>query len=236
MGLLAAGLCSPFVGKMIDRYGGHVVMPSAFSPALPAWSPRPTPSNPVAYFAVWVLLGAAMAAALYDPAFATLGAHFRDERAPSHHATHFHRRLCIDRELAAHASPDRKDRLARHLSGLCGTARFRRRAALAFALPREHAAPRSSRSRRPRAGTAEAPAGEGLPFVARRRAFALYVFVPSALSAHMLAIFARCGIDAATVVSIGALFGPAQVAARLLEFIFARKQHPLTIARGAVGS
>src|ERR1700722_10426848 len=27
LGLLAAGLCSPFVGKMIDRHGGHVVMP-----------------------------------------------------------------------------------------------------------------------------------------------------------------------------------------------------------------
>ena len=33
---------------------------------------------------------------------------------------------------------------------------------------------------------------------------------------------------------IGALFGPAQVAARLLEFTFARNQHPLVIARFAV--
>src|SRR5260221_10233746 len=28
LGLLAAGLCSPFVGRMIDRHGGRPVMPA----------------------------------------------------------------------------------------------------------------------------------------------------------------------------------------------------------------
>jgi hypothetical protein len=65
-------------------------------------------------------------------------------------------------------------------------------------------------------------------------AFAAYAFVPSGLSAHLLAIFGRAGIDAATVVAIGALFGPAQVAARIGELVFARGVHPLQIARFAV--
>jgi hypothetical protein len=43
------------------------------------------------------------------------------------------------------------------------------------------------------------------------------------LSAHLLAIFRRDGIDAATVVTVGALFGPAQVCARLVEHAFARR-------------
>jgi len=43
------------------------------------------------------------------------------------------------------------------------------------------------------------------------------------------------GIDAATVVAIGALFGPAQVAARICELVFARRTHPLNVARFAVG-
>ena len=55
------------------------------------------------------------------------------------------------------------------------------------------------------------------------------------MSAHLLAIFGRAGLDAATVVAIGALFGPAQVAARSCEFIFARGVHPLHVARFAVG-
>jgi hypothetical protein len=65
-------------------------------------------------------------------------------------------------------------------------------------------------------------------------AFAAYAFVPSGLSAHLLAIFGRAGIDAATAVAIGALFGPAQVAARVGELVFARGIHPLQLARFAV--
>jgi len=59
--------------------------------------------------------------------------------------------------------------------------------------------------------------------------------VPSALSAHLLAIFGRAGIDATTVVAIGTLFGPAQVLARICEFTFARNVHPLWVGRFAVG-
>jgi hypothetical protein len=66
-------------------------------------------------------------------------------------------------------------------------------------------------------------------------AFAAYAFVPSGLSAHLLAIFGRSGIDMATAVAFGALFGPAQVAARICEFTFARHLHPLLVARFAVG-
>jgi hypothetical protein len=65
-------------------------------------------------------------------------------------------------------------------------------------------------------------------------AFAAYAFVPSGLAAHLLAMFQRFGLEAGTVVAIGALFGPSQVAARLIEFLFARNVHPLVIARFAV--
>ncbi len=47
-------------------------------------------------------------------------------------------------------------------------------------------------------------------------------------------MFGRAGIDPATVVLIGALFGPSQVGARLFEFIFASNVHPLNIARFAL--
>jgi hypothetical protein len=75
----------------------------------------------------------------------------------------------------------------------------------------------------------------GLPFVLVAAAFAAYAFVPSGLSAHLLTIFARSGIDAGTVVWIGALFGPAQVGARLIEFSFGRDLHPLWVVRFALG-
>jgi len=76
----------------------------------------------------------------------------------------------------------------------------------------------------------------GLSFLLVAGAFATYAFIPSGLSAHLLAIFTRADIDSGTVVWIGALFGPAQVGARLIEFAFARNLHPLWIARFALSA
>jgi predicted MFS family arabinose efflux permease len=76
---------------------------------------------------------------------------------------------------------------------------------------------------------------KGLPFILVAAGFAVYAFVPSGLAAHLLAIFGRAGVDPATAVAIGAMFGPAQVAARLCELFFGRGLHPLTIARIALG-
>ena len=73
-----------------------------------------------------------------------------------------------------------------------------------------------------------------MAFVLVTAAFTAYAFVPSALSAHLLAIFGRTGIDSATVVFIGTLFGPAQVAARVTELAFGRNVHPLPVGRAAV--
>jgi MFS family permease len=68
-----AGLVSPRIGWLIDRHGGHLVMPigsllAALGLALLVYA-----AHPAAYLAVWALLGVATAATLYDPAFATLG-------------------------------------------------------------------------------------------------------------------------------------------------------------------
>jgi hypothetical protein len=75
----------------------------------------------------------------------------------------------------------------------------------------------------------------GFAFILVAAGFASYAFVPSALSAQLLAIFHRFGLSPATVVAIGMLFGPAQVLARICELSFARHLHPLWVARSAVG-
>ncbi len=74
----------------------------------------------------------------------------------------------------------------------------------------------------------------GIAFLLLVAAFSAYAFIPSGLSAHLLAILKRAGIDAGTAVFVGTLFGPSQVAARLCEFIFARNIHPLSMVRFAV--
>ena len=60
LGLLIAGLVAPFVGRSIDRYGGHVVMAAgALVSALGLFGLAHARSAAV-YLAVWMVLGVAM--------------------------------------------------------------------------------------------------------------------------------------------------------------------------------
>ncbi|MFO7529040.1 MAG: hypothetical protein R6W86_09590 [Marinobacter sp.] len=58
-------------------------------------------------------------------------------------------------------------------------------------------------------------------------AFTVLAFVMTALSVHLLEVLRQRSIETATVVMIGMLIGPAQVAARVLEFTFGRDFHPV---------
>jgi MFS family permease len=230
VGLLAAGLISPFVGRSIDRYGGHVVMTMGSLIGALGLFLLPHAAHPAAYIAVWVVLGVAMAANLYDSAFATLGRIFgAAARRPitaltlaggfastaSWPATHF----------LLQAAGWRGTYVIYALVMLLVAAPLH-----ALALPRTQAA-----SETPATPDGPKPAkvlpATGWPFLLVASAFAAYAFVPSGLSAHLLAVFMREGIDPTTVVWIGALFGPAQVFARIIEFTFGKALHPIWVAR-----
>jgi MFS family permease len=234
IGLLVAGLTSPYVGRGIDRFGGHVVMAlGSLIGALGLFLIVHAASQP-AYLAVWCVLGLAMAANLYDAAFGSLGRIFgAAARRPI-------TALTLAGGFASTASWPATHVLLEAV-GWRGT--YLVYAVLlaviaaplhALALPRSHA-----EMQNPAPGAAE-PAkvlpASGLPFVLVAAAFASYAFVPSGLSAHLLAIFTRGGVDAGTVVWIGALFGPAQVGARLIEFAFGRDIHPLWVVRFALST
>ncbi len=231
--LLTAGLVAPYVGASIDRHGGHVVMTCGSLLSAAGLVALVHAEHPLAYLAVWMFLGLGLAASLYDPAFATLGRIFgAAARRPITYLT------------LAGGFASTVGWPATHL--LLGAAGWRSTylvyAALfvlvcaplhAFALPRTRAAAAPAPAAgQPAPAALLAPAG--LAFMLVAAAFASYAFVPSALSAHLLAIFGRSGIDAATVVTIGALFGPAQVAARIGELAFGRHTDPLNVARFAV--
>lgn len=230
--LLMAGITSPFVGKWIDRYGGHAVMPAGFLLGAVALLAITFATNIVAYFAVWILIGIAISATLYDPAFATLARIFGSSARSA---------ITLLTFIGGFASTVSWPLTHLLIEKIGWQSTYQVYAALlafagapllAFTLPREQAA-KLPLPENPVRKAKYLPA-KGLPFLLVACGFALYMFIPSALSAHMLAIFLREGIDAATVVTIGALFGPAQVSARLIEFTFGRKQHPLDIARFAL--
>src|SRR5215468_7683685 len=234
LALLVAGLVSPLVGRLIDRHGGHRVMPVGSLLAALGLLGLAYAEHRASYLAVWVLLGVATAASLYDPAFATLGRIFgAAARAPI-------TTLTLAGGFASTVSWPTTQVLIDRL-GVRGTylvyallLAFVAAPLHAFALPRQ----RADRDPRP-ASARPTPAPllppRGWPFALVAAAFAAHAFVPSGLSAHLLAIFGRSGIDAGSVVAIGALFGPAQVLARIGELLFARAVHPLLVARFAVG-
>jgi MFS family permease len=233
-GLLTAGLVAPRVGAAIDRFGGHVVMPFGSLLGAVGLVGLAHTESPLTYLFVWAVLGAAMAASLYDPAFATLGRIF-GTRARSPITA-----LTLAGGFASTVSWPATHFLITAV-GWRGTYLFY--AALlafvaaplhAFALPRARAGPDAV----PHEVAITAPAyraPKGIDFILVATAFASYAFVPSALSAHLLAVFQRSGLEANAAVMVGTLFGPSQVAARLVEFVFARNVSPLAIARLAVG-
>ena len=214
VGLLTAGLGAPYVGRSIDRFGGHVTM---------------TVGSLIGALGLVLIVHAANRSPIWRcgwcsaspwrrtstiPPSPRSGAFSVPARAPADHRADARRRLCLDGELADDAFPARRRRLARHLSRLCRACSlsFRAAARLGAAARARRTAP-TKPVRRCGAGASVLPP-HGLPFILVASAFAAYAFVPSGLSAHLLAIFARSGIDAGTVVWIGALFGPAQVGAR----------------------
>jgi hypothetical protein len=234
LGLLVGGLVSRYVGSAIDRVGGHIVMPFGSLIGATGLAGLVAAHGALSYFAVWMVLGVAMAASLYDPAFATLGRIFgAAARAPITTLTLAGGFASTVSWPATQFLIDEVGWRGTYLvyAGLlaCVAAPLH-----AFALPRQHAeriAPAAPASDGKPAGFLPS---RGVAFILVAAGFASYAFVPSALSAQLLAIFHRFGLAPSTVVAIGMLFGPAQVLARIGELAVARKTHPLWVARGAV--
>lgn len=235
LALVISGILSPIIGGLIDRHGGNVVMaPGALVGALGMVLIAGIDLWPV-YFVGWALLGVAMASTLYDPAFATLARLF---------GTTARRQITFVTFAGGFASTVGWP--ATHLLldnvGWRGTY-FAFAAVLAcvvaplhgLVLPRKAAPSVAAPSPNPHLMPAEPLRPEGRPFVLIATAFAIYALMLSGVTSNLLAMFQRGGLDAGTVVTLGALFGPSQVAARLADFLLAGRTHPLWIARGAVG-
>ncbi len=234
IGLVASGMLSPTVCGLIDRHGGNIVMSvGALAGALGLALLTVVEQRP-AYLACWLLIGAAMSSTLYDPAFTTL---IRIFGVSARRQITF---VTFAGGFASTVGWPATHFLLEHL-GWRGTY-LTFAAVLAFvvaplhavALPRTVAvAPLQVAS-----GSTVRPVAtmrpEGWPFLLLAAGFALHAFILSGVTSNLLAMLERGGMSAATVVTIGALFGPAQVASRLADFLLTGRTQPLWIARGAV--
>jgi MFS family permease len=231
VGLLAAGLVAPRVGRTIDRKGGRpVLVASSILLAAGLATLALAHSLPV-YMMAWLVMGVGMGSGLYDAAFATLGRLYgRDARQAISTLTlwgGFASTVCWP--LSAW--------LVEHFGwrGACGVyAAIQVLVSLpvhAFVLPGIGAAPPGHKP----SGGADALAAQRILTGARRtRAFLLLAAVltlgavtASMIGVHLLTLLQARGLELAAAVALGALVGPSQVGARVVEMAFGRHYHPI---------
>ncbi|MDA8253835.1 MAG: MFS transporter [Rhodospirillales bacterium] len=225
LGFLVSGLLSPRIGRLIEAEGGRRVLPgSAVLLALGLATLAAAPNLPV-YFAGWLVIGAGMGAGLYDPAFASLGRIYGEgARGPITTVTlfgGFASTVCWPLwAWLTDAAGWRGACLAFaaiHLLLVLPLYRF----VLPPAAGRAHARPR------PAAGAAAGATRAGLAFVLVASSMTLAAVVMTMIAVHLLTLLQARGVSLAAAVALGALLGPSQVFARLLELAVGRGLHPV---------
>ncbi|HZY19958.1 MAG TPA: MFS transporter [Ramlibacter sp.] len=228
LALVVSACTGPWAGRTIDRIGGRAVLACsaiAFAAGLALLSRA---SGLVGLLCAWALLGVAMAAGLYDAAFATL---------VRLHGQHARPSITGVTLMAGFAST-----VGWPASAWMASAWGWRGACLGWAalhlfvsLPLYLSLPRAPavRERPDDRGQAAEPATP-VPLAtaaALAAIFAITWFTSTAMAAHLPRLLQAAGVTLATAVLVGALIGPAQVVARLLEFGVLQRFHPLLAAR-----
>lgn len=230
--LVVMALAGPPVGRAIDRHGGRGVLAISNIVLAAGLALLAAAHGPLLLFGAWCVLGLGMALGLYDSAFATLvRLHGTDARL-----------LITGITLIAGFASTVGWPLTAWLLHHGGW----RDACLAWALINVALALPVNLLCIPRAGRQGAPAGEAKAAEKQNHppsatmplliAFAAATsFVTSAMAAHLPGLLAAMGATGVVAVGAASLLGPAQVLARIVEILAARRYrvHPLVPARVA---
>ena len=225
--LLIAAFAGPAVGRVIDRYGGRGVLVLSNVVLAAGLLVLALASGPILLFTSWAILGIGMSLGLYDAGFAALAALYgSNARGPITGITLF----------AGFASTVSWP-LSTFLNGALGW----RETVLVWAalnlvigiplnllLPVPTRQTHLSRGAEPSIGWKPYRQMFLLAFV-----FAAVWFVTGAMAAHLPGLLESAGATPVQAIAAAALVGPAQVAARSMEFFVLRRAHPLISARVA---
>ena len=238
LALLVSAVLGPLAGKAIDRYGGRPVLmlnSLVFALGLIALA---LAQGPVGMFVAWSILGVAMAAGLYEAAFATL-VHLYGQRSRG--------AITGITLMAGFAST-----IGWPLSAWLELEWGWRSACLIWAglhlllgLPLYSLLSKTPAPAEPENTDSAAPA----PFISAAATtttanatrtsvllaltFAITWFISTGMAAHLPRLLQTEGVPLATALLLAALVGPAQVAGRLLEYGLLKRVHPVVSARVA---
>lgn len=234
LGLLVAGAVSIRVGRTIEAQGGRrVLAASAVLLAAGLVVMAAAPGVPV-YLAAWLLIGAGMGAGLYDAAFSTLGRLYGAE------ARGAITQLTLWGGFAS--------TVCWPLSAWLVEAVGWRGACLAYAglhlavtLPLALLAIPRETLRTPSvnplgAAPVEEPLPNRGPMIWLLAALLTGAGIIAAVwSVHLITLLQAGGVGFASAVALGALVGPAQVGARVVEMASGGRHHPMwTLATAAI--
>jgi MFS family permease len=230
IGLLVAGLIAPKVGAIIDRRGGRPVLAvSSLLQAAGLCCIGLAPNLPM-FLLGWIVLGGGMGTGLYDAVFAALGKLYgRDARTAITNLTLFG-------GFASTVCWPLSAFLAENF-GWRGACLVYAALHLIVSLPLQMAVmPPLSKvpSDLPGDATADASAIKGAPL--RHEGLILLLIasiltiagaIGSIVIVHMMIFLQERGASFALAVTLGTLFGPAQVGARVVERMFGASYHPV---------
>lgn len=225
VGLLLSAFLGPAAGRLIDVHGGRRVLPVSNLVFAAGLALLGLSSGMISLFAAWLVIGIGMSAGLYEAAFSTLaGIYGRDARRSITGITliaGFASTVCWP--LSAYMDVT---------IGWRATCFVWAAAHLLIGLPINLLLPPGSHAeKKPAVAEEEAPHGRLLVMAGLSFVFAAAWFGSTAMAAHLPRVLQESGASLAAAVAAAALIGPAQVAARFLEFWLMRRVHPIVSAR-----
>jgi hypothetical protein len=228
-GLFVSGAASPAVGRWIDAGHARAALAGGSCVGALALAMLAFAQGPVTLVAGWIVAGAAMALTLYDPAFAVLH---------TISGTSYRRAVTALTLFGGFASTVFWPVSLWLQDGFGWRATLAAYAAMhiVVCLPLHVAAiPRGVRSEPTSSARLKTPRQAhvndrgGTLFVWLALALSCASFIASALSAHAIGLLAASGLTVADAVLVGALFGPMQVAGRVVEFTVGRNLRAQTV-------
>ncbi len=229
IGLLTAGLISPQVGRVIDTRGGRpVLLASSTFYAAGLAGVGLAPALPFYLFA-WVLIGIGMGTGLYDAVFAALGRMYGSEaRGPITNLTlfgGFASTICwpLSAFMIEHAGW--RSACFIYAAMHVFVALPLQMAVVRRAAPRT--GPKSTDTGMIDSGGTSSIDNETLVFGLLAIVLSIAAGIGSIVVVHLLIFLQARGLDFATAVTLGTLFGPAQVGARVVERLFGNRYHPI---------
>lgn len=229
LGLLLSGLVSPQVGDLIERRGGRpVLMGGALLAAIGQFGMAFAPNLPL-YIGAWLVLGVAMGASLYDPAFAALGRLYGKEARTAITSltliAGFASTICWPLSaLLLDWFGWRGACFSYGMLSLCLVVPL-----YGLGLPREPLREVVPHPQPAATAVTPLPANRlyALLFCLVALSLTLASVIAAVVSVHLLTVLEMRGVPLATAVALGTLIGPCQVGARLIDLAFGQRFHPV---------